>query len=357
MKVLQWWGWSRGHRGVRRPVCQRDVLAWKNFINISLRDKQLFAAYIVLKIETMDLLQAMKTFTAVVEAGSFVGAMDATALSKPAVSRHVTELEEHLGTRLLQRTTRRLSLTSEGQIYYQRCKEVLQAVQEAEAEVGLSTGQAQGRLRIGAPQTFGALHLAALWGRFAAENPLVTLDIVLSDRVVDLVEEGYDLVIRIARMSDSNLISRALARTRMVLCASPPYLAHHGIPTQPHELARHDVISYTYWSSGDVWSFQGPQGEVTVRTHSRIHANNGDTCRAAALAHQGIILQPDFLVHEDLRSGALVELMLEFRAAELGIFAVYPTRKQLPLKVRRLVDFLVEALRDPPWGREPSSHV
>ncbi|CAD2249692.1 LysR family transcriptional regulator [Xanthomonas arboricola] len=297
----------------------------------------------------MDLLQAMKTFTAVVEAGSFVRAMEVVGLSKPAVSRHVNELEGHLGTRLLQRTTRRLSLTGEGQAYYQRCKDILLAVQEAEAEVGASALQAQGRLRIGAPQTFGALHLAALWGRFAARNPQVTLDIVLSDRVIDLVEEGYDLAVRIARLSDSSLVSRRLARTRMVLCASPDYLAERGTPQHPHELTRHDVISYTYWSSGDIWSFQGPQGEETVRTHSRIHANNGDTCRAAALAHQGIILQPDFLVYADLDSGALVELMPEFRAAELGIFAVYPTRKQLPLKVRRLVDFLVDALRAPPW--------
>jgi DNA-binding transcriptional LysR family regulator len=292
----------------------------------------------------------MKTFTAVVEAGSFVGAMETTQLSKPAVSRQVAELEVHLGTRLLQRTTRRLSLTSEGQTYYQRCKEVLLAVQEAEAEVGSSTGEATGRLRIGAPQTFGALHLAALWGRFAAANPKVTLDIVLSDRVVDLVEEGYDLVVRIARLSDSNLVSRKLAETRMVLCASPPYLAQHGTPAEPSELAQHDVISYTYWSTGDVWSFEGPMGEVTVRTRSRINANNGDTCRAAALAHQGVILQPDFLVSRDLRDATLVELMPEYRAAELGIFAVYPTRKQLPLKVRRLVDFLVEALQAPPWA-------
>ncbi|SDO38868.1 DNA-binding transcriptional regulator, LysR family [Rhodoferax sp. OV413] len=298
----------------------------------------------------MDVLQAMKTFTAVVEAGSFVGAMDATALSKPAVSRQVSDLEAHLGTRLLQRTTRRLSLTSEGQAYYQRCKEVLQAVQEAEAEVASSTVQAQGRLRIGAPQTFGALHLAALWGRFAAQNPQVSLDIVLSDRVVDLVEEGYDLVIRIARLPDSSLVSRPLARTRMVLCASPRYLAQRGTPTHPHALAQHDVVSYTYWSSGDVWSFQGERGEVSVRTHSRIHANNGDTCRAAALADQGIVMQPDFLVYADLRSGALVELMPQFKAVELGIFAVYATRKQLPLKVRRLVDFLVEALQVPPWA-------
>jgi DNA-binding transcriptional LysR family regulator len=297
----------------------------------------------------MNLLQSMKTFVAVVEAGSFVGAMDASGLSKPAVSRQVNELEAHLGMRLLQRTTRRLSLTGEGQTYFQRCKEILLAVQEAEAEVASSIGQAHGRLRIGAPQTFGALHLAALWGRFAAENPQVTLDIILSDRVIDVVEEGYDLVVRIARMPDSNLISRTLARTRMVLCASPAYLRNHGAPVSPDELVRHDIISYSYWSSGDVWSFQGPEGESTVRTRPRIHANNGDTCRAAALAHQGIVMQPDFLVHEDLRSGTLIELMPQFKAVELGIFAVYPTRKQLPLKVRRLVDFLVEALQIPPW--------
>jgi len=298
----------------------------------------------------MDLLQAMKTYTAVVEAGSFVGAMEATGLSKPAVSRHVGELEEHLGTRLLQRTTRRLSMTSEGQAYYLRCKDILATVQEAEAEVAASTLEAQGPLRIGAPQTFGALHLAGLWGRFAAENPQVTLDIVLSDRTVYLVEEGYDLVVRIARLTESSLVIRPLARTRMVLCASPAYLAAHGIPTDPKELAEHDVISYSYWASGNTWTFQGPAGEVSVRTRSRIHANNGDTCRAAALADQGIILQPDFLIYEDLRAGSLVELMPEFRAAELGIFAVYPTRKQLPLKVRRLVNFLVVALRNPVWG-------
>ena len=299
----------------------------------------------------MDVFQAMKTFAAVVEAGSFVGAADATGLSKAAISRHVTDLELHLGTRLLHRTTRRLSITSEGESYYQRCKDILAAVGEAEAEVGSSAQQAQGLLRVGAPQTFGALHLAALWGRFAAENPLVTMDIVLSDRVMDVVEEGYDLVIRIARLADSSLVSRPLAKTRMVLCASPSYLASHGTPRTPEDLAAHDVISYSYWSPGNVWTFMGPEGEIAVATRSRIHANNGDTCRAAALAHQGIILQPDFLIYEDVARGHLVELMPDFHSVELGIFAVYPTRKQLPLKVRRLVDFLVEALKAPPWSQ------
>ncbi|WP_345797477.1 LysR family transcriptional regulator [Castellaniella sp. MT123] len=298
----------------------------------------------------MDILQAMRTFTAVVDAGSFVRAMDATGFSKPAVSRQVAELEAYLGARLLQRTTRRLSLTDEGLTYYQRSKDILQAVEEASAEVGATTAQAQGRLRIGAPQTLGAQYLAPLWGHFLADNPLVTLDVVLSDRVVDLVEEGYDLVVRIGRLTDSNLVSRSLARSRVVLCASPDYLAQRGKPAHPHELMLHEVISYSYWSSGDEWHFTGPAGAVAVRVRSRLHANNGDTCRAAALAGHGVILQPDFLIHEDLRSGRLVELMPDYRAPELDIQALYPTRKQLPLKVRKLLDFLVDALRDPPWS-------
>ncbi|MDO6387734.1 LysR family transcriptional regulator [Uliginosibacterium sp. 31-12] len=298
----------------------------------------------------MDLFQGMKTFVAVVEAGSFVGAMDSTGLSKPAISRHVNELEQHLGVRLLQRTTRRLSLTSEGETYLQRCRDILLAVDEAESELSDSSGEIRGRLRIGAPQTFGAMHLAALWGRFVAENPYLTLDIVLADRVVDLVEEGFDLAVRIGRLPDSGLVSRKLADTRMVLCASPEYVARHGQLAHPQDLAAHAAISYSYWSGGDTWSFKGPENEeASVRIHSRLHANNGDTCRAAALAHQGIILQPDFLIHEDLRSGALIELMPNWRAATIPIHAVYPTRKHLPLKVRRLLDFLVEALREPVW--------
>ncbi|WP_244859101.1 substrate binding domain-containing protein [Shewanella dokdonensis] len=204
-------------------------------------------------------------------------------------------------------------------------------------------------MRIGAPQTFGLLHLAALWGRFAALYPQVSLDVELSDRIVDVVEEGYDLVVRIARLPDSSLISRPLAYTNMVLCSSPQYLSKRGYPQRPEDLVKHDIISYSYWSAGNAWSFHGPRGEVTVNVHSRIKTNSGDTCRAAALAHQGIVLLPDFLIYQDLRSGRLEALLPGYRATTLGIFALYPTRKQLPLKVRKLVDFLVEEFRIPPW--------
>lgn len=298
----------------------------------------------------MNKIQEMSSFVAVAEAGSFVAAAEIIGLSKAAVSRHVANLEERLGVRLMQRTTRRLSLTEDGRRFLARSKELLAAMDELESEVSSRTGSPSGLIRVNAPLTFGTMHLAPLWGRFMARNPKVTLDVTLGDRMVDLVEEGFDLAIRIANLPNSALVSRTLASTRMVLCASPQYLATHGVPTQPLELAAHRVISYSYWGTGDEWHFTGPEGEVVVRIKAGMHTNNGDTCRFAALDHQGIIFQPDFLVGNDLGSGALVELMPEYRAASIGVHAVYPSRKHLPLKVRRLIDFLVEAFQDPSWA-------
>lgn len=297
----------------------------------------------------MDKAQEMASFVAVVEAGSFVAAADAIGLSKAAVSRHVADLEERLGVRLLQRTTRRLSLTDDGQTFFARAKELLAAIDEAESEVTARTGEPYGLLRVNAPLTFGILHLAPLWGRFAERYSRVSLDVTLSDRVVDLVEEGFDLAVRITNLPSSALVSRRLAWTRMVPCASPTYLERHGTPEHPRDLSTHSVFSYSYWSTRDEWNFTGPEGPVAVRLNPRIHTNSGDTCRAAALDHQCIILQPDFLVGEDLRRGALVEVMPEYRAIEIGIYAVYPSRKLLPIKVRRIVDFLVDAFRQPSW--------
>lgn len=288
----------------------------------------------------MDRFVEMQTFSAVVDAGSFVKAADALGLPKAAMSRYVGDLETRLGVRLLHRTTRRLSLTGEGQVFYDRCKELLAGVAEAEAEITSRSGAASGLLRVNAPVTFGIRHLAPLWGEFRVRYPNVTLDVTLADRVVDLVEEGYDVAIRIATLPSSTLISKRLATTRMVLCASPGYLKARGAPRHPAELAAHAVISYSYWSTRDEWHFDGPQGPVSVKTLPCMHTNSGDTCRAAALAHQGVILQPTFLVGDDLAAGTLVELMPEYHSIELGIYAIYPTRKHVSPKVRALIDFL-----------------
>jgi len=297
----------------------------------------------------MDKFQEMRAFVAVVDAGSFVRAADALNLSKTAVSRLVGDLEERLGARLLQRTTRKLSLTAEGAVFHERCRQLLDGVAEAEAELSSQAGEAIGQLRLNVPVTFGLLHLAPLWPGFMALHPKVELDVTLSDRLVDLVDEGYDLAVRIARLQTSSLVSRQLTSTRLILCASPAYLQRHGTPAHPSELARHVVFAYSLLASGDQWTFEGPDGPVSVKVAPRMRTNSGDTCCTAALQHQGIVLQPSFLVGAHLASGALVEILPQFRSHELGVYAVYPSRKHLTPKVRALIDFLVEAFRMRAW--------
>lgn len=291
----------------------------------------------------------MRAFVAVADAGSFVRAADELGLSKTAVSRLVGDLEARLGTRLLQRTTRRLSLTPEGDVFLDRCRPLLDGVAEAEAELSAHAGQAIGQLRLNVPVSFGLLHLAPLWPAFMARHPKVVLDVTLSDRVVDLVDEGYDLAVRIARLQESSLVSRKLTSTRLILCASPEYLRRHGSPGHPADLAGHAVIAYALMAMGDQWRFDGPDGPVTVKVTPRMRTNSGDTCCAAAVQHQGVVLQPSFLVAAHLNSGALVEILPQFRSIELGVYAVYPNRRHLAPKVRALIDFLVDAFSVPAW--------
>lgn len=297
----------------------------------------------------MDKFREMLSFVAVVDAGSFVGAATALETSKAAISRHVADLEQRLGVRLLHRTTRKLSLTDEGQTFHHYCSAILGSIDEAETEISSHSTEASGLLRVSAPVTFGVLHMATLWAEFLQQHRKITLDVALSDLAVDLVEENIDLAIRISRSPHPTLICRKLASTGIILCASPAYIKKHGAPQRPADLLEHDIISYSYWSQRDEWKFEGPRGTETVKTRPRLHANNGDTCRAAALQHQGIILQPTFLIGKDLQDGSLVRLMPEYHLPDLGIYAVYTSRKQLPLKLRHLIDFLVDSFRHPAW--------
>jgi DNA-binding transcriptional LysR family regulator len=297
----------------------------------------------------MDKFQEMQTFSAVVDAGSFVGGANTLDMSKAAVSRYIGDLEARLGVRLLHRTTRKLSLTAEGEVFYARCKELLSNISDAELEITSRTAEAVGLLRVSAPVTFGILHLASLWGEFSAKHPKVSLDITLSDRVVDIIEDGFDIAIRIAKLPNSTLISKKLASTKMVLCASPQYIKRHGKLTHPSDLTKHSVLAYTYWSMRDEWTFEGPEGNVTVKTVPRLKTNNGDTNLAGALMHQGIVLQPTFLVGKYLKTGELIELIPEYKSTELGIYAIYPTRKLVSPKVRLLIDFLVQSFKKPNW--------
>ena len=297
----------------------------------------------------MDKFQEMTVFVAVVDAGSFVRAAEELDISKAVVSRLVADLENRLRVRLLHRTTRKLSMTEEGQSFYARCKAVLAEVEVAEAEVMAHTGQARGVLKLNVPVTFGILHLAPLWGQFLSRNPEVILDVTLSDRVVDLVEEGYDLAVRLGRLSSSSLVSRQLSSSRMVLCASPAYLKRHAMPMHPSQLTSHSIIAYSLLSTGDYWEFAGPNGVVSVKVKPRMKTNSGDTCLRAAVEGQGIVLQPAFIVNQDLESGKLVEILPGYQSGEFGIYAVYPSRHNVSPKIRILIDYLVKAFTNKSW--------
>jgi DNA-binding transcriptional LysR family regulator len=297
----------------------------------------------------MDRFLEMQAFVAVVDAGSFVRGADALQMSKSVVSRLVGELETRLGVRLLQRTTRRLSLTREGELFHDRCRDLLSGLVDAEVEVTQHAGDVKGELRVSAPVTFGLMHLAPLWPRFMDEHPNLLLDVTHGDRLVDLVDEGYDVAVRIARLPSSSLVSRRLAATRLILCASPKYLCDHAAISHPADLAAHPVFSFKLLATGEQWHFEGPEGAVVVKVNPRMRSSSGEACCVAALAHKGLILQPSFLVGEHLASGALVEVLPAYRSTELGIYAVYPSRKQLAPKVRRMVDFLAVAFAQPVW--------
>ena len=299
----------------------------------------------------MDKFREMQAFVAVAESGSFVNAADVLETSKAAVSRYIAQLEERLGVRLMQRTTRRQSLTDERNAFLASYKAMLALILDAEEEIQNKRKHPTGLVRISAPLTFGILHLAPLWGKFTAMYPQVRLEISWSDRMVDLVDGGFNLAVRVARLRSSTLISRKLASTSRVVCASPKYLRGKVKPKHPNDLKNHSVISYSYLATGDEWVFTAPDdsGEIRVKTQPKIRTNNGDTCRSAALAHQGIILQPTFIVRPDLQRGDLVALLPQFKSIELGIYAVYPSRKLVSPRIRAMVDFLVKEFEPVSW--------
>ncbi len=299
----------------------------------------------------MDRLRALEVFVEVVRKNGFARAADALETSPANITRIIADLETHLGTRLLNRSSRKMSLTESGEGLYGRAKVIVEDMAEIEAIASSSAMQPRGLLRINAPLTFGVLHLAPLWPKFMALYPEVELEVALVDRVVDIVEEGYDLAIRISRSGSASHAARKLATSRNICCAAPAYIAQHGAPLVPADLATHNCIGYSYAASADEWRFADAAGQahpVTVRCS--MHANNGDTARAAALAGAGIIWQPTFLIGADLRAGRLVPLLPGFHLPDIDVLAVYPSRRHLSAKVRVMIDFLAAQFQDtPPW--------
>lgn len=295
----------------------------------------------------MDRLRAYEVFTSVIARGSFARAADALDTSPANVTRYVAELEAHLGVRLINRTSRRLSLTEAGEALHERLRGVLDDVAEAEAAATAGSHAPRGRLRINAPLAFGVRHLAPLWPRFLALYPEVELDIDLTDRVVDLVEEGYDLGIRISRGGSQSHVARKLATSRNVLCAAPRYGERFGLPAHPADLSRHRCVIYGHAPEPDVWTLlDAANAPSRIRVGAHVRTNSGDTARALALAGEVITWQPMFLIGQDIARGDLVELLPDWHLPDIDILALYPSRRHLSAKVRMMVDFLAQCFRE-----------
>lgn len=299
----------------------------------------------------MDRFQSLIAFARVVEAGSFARAADRLDLSVSAVSRHVADLESHLGVRLLNRTTRRLSLTESGQAFYERCVQLLADLEEAEEAVTAGAIVPRGTLRMTASISFGAGYLAPAIAEFQQRHPQLRFDIELSDRAVDLVDERIDVAIRIGGIGSQALIGRRIGTAQMVCCASPAYLARHGTPRTPTDLADHACLTYEYSSDGNLWRFTDAAGEPhDVKVTGFAHSNNGAMLAALAVAGVGVTVEPDFILAADVRAGRLVRILRDYAPPTISIHAVYPSRRHLSAKVRAFIDFLALRFeRDPQW--------
>ena len=300
----------------------------------------------------MDRLGAMQVFAQVVESGSFAKAAGRLGLSTSAASRQVAELEAHLHTRLLNRTTRRVSLTESGRAYYERAVQVIADLEEAEQEAARAAVVPRGTIKLTASVNFGVRHVAPAIAAFLARHAEVRFDVSLSDRVVDLVEEGFDIAIRIGAAGSENLVARKLGETRLVPCASVEYLKARGAPQVPEDLAGHNCFTYEYVTPRNLWRFRDAAGnERPVRVSGNLHSNNGDLLAEAAAQGAGVVFEPAFIIGPEVRAGRLVPLLQDFVAPPMPIYAVYPSRKHLSAKVRLFVDFLVERYADAPdWS-------
>ena len=295
----------------------------------------------------MDTLDGIKTVIAVIETGSFTAASERLGMSKALVSKYVGEVEDSLGVRLLNRSTRRLALTEAGQRYYDQALPLLEEFAEMVDSVTGEQSSPRGLLRISVPVTFGEMSLAPLIPKFLQQYPDIGVDLQLNDKMIDMLEEGIDVVIRIGSVDDSSLIAKHVQTLPLILCASPAYIAQHGLPETPEDLIKHQCIIDSNFRIGKHWPIICPDNITTsVEVSSRIMANSPRAVKEIALADGGIGMIPRFIVQDALDDGRLEEILPKYRTLEFGLFAIYPHRRYLSRKVRCFIDFLVAEFAD-----------
>ena len=298
----------------------------------------------------MNIYENMKTFIRLVENGSISATATDFGLAKSAISRRLKELEQHLNSQLFRRTTRTLSLTETGQAYYKQCLRLIADLQEVEQSVSVSHGELKGTLKISLPSTFGLMHMNNVINDFLLQNPSIQLDVDFNDRQIDLIQEGFDLALRIADFDDSSLISRKLAVINFVICASPKYLQRYGTPQKLSDLKNHRCLTYNLIANNENWKTTNSKGEiVNTKINPFLCASSGEYLRDAAVAGIGIVKLPTFIVYQQLKQRRLIPILNDYQSIAYSARAIYPQTRHLSKRVRAFIDFLVEHFKGTPY--------
>ena len=298
----------------------------------------------------MNRFENMDAFIRVVEAGSISGAAERLNVAKSAVSRRLKELEKHLGVELFHRTTRQMNLTDTGRAFYHQAVRILDDVLEAEIATSQAHGTLKGNLKIALPSTFGLMHMGPIINDFIKEHPQIEFDLDFNDREVDLIQEGFDLAIRIANLPDSSLIARRIAPVKTVICASPDYLQQMGIPQSPEDLINHKCLVYSLQRDFEYWHLTDANGnEIKTKIYPYLKASTGEFLKEAAVDGQGIILVPTFIAYKEIEDGSLTPLLKDYTSPQINAYAIYPQTRHLSQRVRAFVDLLVKRFEGTPY--------